>query len=113
MAPPAHSVLIQGQIYTQLSRFTVGMLQEHACRQVVLQTERQFNAVRSQNLRLGSARSVVDFLKPNVTTVKIITDHSQAVLCFLVISMDLVQIVITDPHLGAPSEKVFQYVTDM
>jgi hypothetical protein len=64
--------------------------------------------------RLGSAKSVVDFLRPNVTTVKIVTDHSQAVLCFLVISMDLVQIVITDPHhLGAPSEKVFQYVTDM
>lgn len=50
MAPPAHSVLIQGQIYTQLSRSTVGMLQEHARRQVVLRTGRQFNAARSQNI---------------------------------------------------------------
>ncbi len=50
MAPPAHSVIIQGQTYTQLSRSTVGMLEEHARRQVVLRTGRQFNAIRSQNI---------------------------------------------------------------
>ena len=50
MAPPTHSVIIQGQTYTQLSRSTVGMLGEHAHRQVVLRTGRQFNALRSQNI---------------------------------------------------------------
>jgi hypothetical protein len=44
----------------------------------------------SRILRLGSARSMVDFLRLNVTTAKIVTDCSLAVLCSLAISMDLV-----------------------
>jgi len=67
-----------------------------------------------RTLRLGSARSVVDFLRLNVTTAKIVSDHSLAVLCSLTISTDLVPIVIMDPyHPDALSEKVFPSVSDM
>jgi hypothetical protein len=65
-------------------------------------------------LRLGSARSTVDFQRLNVTTAKIVMDRSLAVLCSLAISADLVQIVIMDPYQpGALSEKVFLSITDI
>ena len=65
-------------------------------------------------LRLGFARSVVDFLGLNVTTVKIVTDRSLVVLYSLAISMNLVQIVIIDLHRpGVLSEKVFPSVTHL
>ena len=65
-------------------------------------------------LRLGSARSVVDFQRLNVTTAKIVMDRSLAALCSLAISTDLVRIVIMDPYQpGALSEKVFPSVTNI
>ena len=65
-------------------------------------------------LRLGSARSMVDFQRLNVTIVKIVMDRSLAALCSLAISTDLVRIVIMDPYPpGALSEKVFPSVTDI
>ena len=65
-------------------------------------------------LRLGFARSVVDFLGLNVTTAKIVTDRSLVVLCSLAISMNLVQIVIMDLHRpGVLSEKIFPSITHL
>ena len=65
-------------------------------------------------LRLGSARSTVDFQRLNVTTAKIVMDRSLTALCSLAISTDLVRIVIMDPYQpGALSEKVFPFVTNI
>jgi hypothetical protein len=65
-------------------------------------------------LRLGSARSMVNFQRLNVTTTKIVMDHSFAVLCSLAIFVVLVRIVIMDPYKsGALSEKIFPSITDI
>ena len=65
-------------------------------------------------LRLGSARSAVDFQRLNVTIAKIVMDRSLIALCSLAISTDLVRIVIMGPYQpDALSEKVFLSVTDI
>jgi hypothetical protein len=65
-------------------------------------------------LRLGSARSAVDFQRLNVTIAKIVMDRSLTALCSLAISTDLVRIVIMGPYQpDALSEKVFLSVTDI